>query len=311
MSILAYILLNQTMTFLSSTQYYSWNKYKCAYTSYNTDKEHDLALVLIHPIGVGLSGIFWHRFLSAEANFNSNLPIYNPDLLGCGQSDLPRIAYDPKDWANQLNYFINNVVKKPVILVVQGASFPISIYMSAGDAKSDLIKGLILSGPPAWNIMTIGGNLRISEIIWNLFFDSFIGSLFYNYARRRDFIKSFSIKQLFAEAKDVDNEWLDLLEKGAIDPQNRYAVFSFLAGFWRKDYSKLMKKLEQKILLLIGEAATSISKEGFKETPDQRIELYKKNIANVEAKKIKGRNVLPYESTEEFLTEVVNFYRQF
>lgn len=299
------------MTFSPSTEYYSWNKYKCAYTSYNTDKNHDFALVLIHPIGVGLSGNFWRRFLSAEANLNSGLPIYNPDLLGCGESDLKRIAYDPKDWANQLNYFIDNVVKKPVILVVQGASFPIAIYMSAGDLKSDLIKGLILSGPPAWNIMTVGGNLRISEIIWNLFFDSFIGSLFYQYARRRDFIKSFSIKQLFAEAKDVDDEWLDMLEKAAINPENRYAVYSFLAGFWRKDYSKLMKKLDQKILLLIGEKATSVSKEGFKETPDQRIELYQKNISNVEAKKIKGRNVLPYESTAEFLIEVVNFYREF
>ncbi|BAQ65159.1 alpha/beta fold hydrolase [Geminocystis sp. NIES-3709] len=299
------------MTIISPTQYYFWNKYKCAYTSYNTDKDDNLALVLIHPIGVGLSGNFWQRFLSAENDLNSNLPIYNPDLLGCGSSDLPRVAYDPKDWANQINYFINNVVKKPVILVVQGASFPISIYMSTGELKSDLIKGLILSGPPAWNIMINSGNLRISEIIWNLFFDSFIGSLFYQYARRRDFIKSFSIKQLFAEAKDVDNEWLDMLEKAAIEPQNRYAVYSFLAGFWRKDYSKLIKKLEQKILLLIGEKATSVSKEGFKETPDQRIELYQKNIPNVEAKKIKGRNVLPYESTQDFLTEVVNFYHNF
>ncbi|MBL1211003.1 alpha/beta hydrolase [Geminocystis sp. GBBB08] len=299
------------MTFSSPTEYYSWNKYKCAYTSYNTKKDYNLALVLIHPIGVGLSGNFWHRFLSAEANLGCNLPIYNPDLLGCGQSDFPRVAYDPKDWANQLNYFINNIVKKPVILVVQGASFPLSIYMSAGEMKSDLIKGLILSGPPAWNIMINGGNLRISEIIWNLFFDSFIGSLFYQYARRRNFIKSFSIKQLFAKAEDVDNEWLDMLEKAAINPQNRYAVYSFLAGFWRKDYSKLMQKLEQKILLLIGEKATSISKEGFKETPEQRIEFYQKNIANVKGKKLKGRNVLPYESTEEFLTEVVNFYKQF
>jgi len=299
------------MTFLPSTNYYSWNKYQCAYTSYNTESDHDVALVLIHPIGVGLSGNFWHRFLAAEANLSSNLPIYNPDLLGCGESDLKRIAYDPKDWANQLNYLITNVVKKPVILVVQGASFPIAIYLCAGEIKSDLIKGLILSGPPAWNIMTIGGNLRISEIIWNIFFDSFIGSLFYQYARRRDFIKSFSIKQLFAEAKDVDEEWLDLLEKAAINPENRYAVYSFLAGFWRKDYSKLMKKLDQKILLLIGEKATSVSKDGFKETPDKKIKLYQENIPNIEAKKIKGRNVLPYESTQEFLTEVVNFYHQF
>ena len=264
------------------TQYYSWQKYKCAYSSYNVAQNHDLAIVLIHPIGVGLSGNFWHRLIKAEEKLNSNLPIYNPDLLGCGNSDLPRIAYDPKDWASQLNYFINNVVKKPVILVVQGASFPIAIYMASGELKCDLIKGMVLSGPPAWNIMINGGNLRISEIIWNLFFDSLIGSLFYQYARRRDFIKSFSIKELFAESKDVDNEWLDMLAESAIEPKRRYAVFSFLAGFWRKNYTKLMQNIEVKILVLMGEKATSVSKEGYKESPDQRIELYKKNIPNLE-----------------------------
>lgn len=293
------------------TEYYHWNKYKCAYTSYNTESDFPYAMILIHPIGVGLSGIFWQRFLSKQAESDVKIPIYNPDLLGCGQSDLVRLAYEPKDWASQLNYFIINVVKKPVILVVQGASFPIAIYMSAGEMKCDLIKGLVLSGPPAWNIMVNGGNLRVSEIIWNLFFDSFIGSLFYQYARRREFIKSFSIKELFAEAKDVDDEWLDMLEKAAINPMNRFAVFSFLAGFWRKDYSKLMAKLDQKIFLLMGEKATSVSKEGFKETPQQRVELYRKNIPNLTAKIMKGRNVLPYESTEDFVRETISFCQSF
>ncbi|MBE9222935.1 alpha/beta hydrolase [Cyanobacterium stanieri LEGE 03274] len=297
---------------LPETKFYTWKKYQCAYTEYSSDDEsQSLPLVLIHPIGVGLSGIFWHRFLKAITDCDGSYKVYNPDLLGCGESDLPRIAYDPKDWAMQLNFFLENVVKKPCILVVQGASFPISVYMAAGDLKCDLIKGLILSGPPAWNIMTNGGNLKISEIVWNLFFDSFVGSLFYKYAQRRKFIESFSVKQLFASPDDVDDEWLSMLEKGAVNPKNRFAVFSFLAGFWRKNYLKLLQKLDQKILLLMGDTASSVSKDGFKESPDQRIELYSKNIANLEGKKIKGRNVLPYESTEEFLNEVRLFVDNF
>ena len=299
-----------TMDTNSPKQYYQWQKYKCAYTCHNADSYSNYALVLIHPIGVGLSGIFWQRFLTAQAQSEVKMPIYNPDLLGCGASDLVRIAYDPKDWASQLNYFIEQVVKKPVILVVQGASFPIAVYMSSGDLKSEQIKGMVLSGPPAWNIMVNGGNQRISELIWNIFFDSFIGSLFYQYARRREFIKSFSIKQLFANAEDVDDEWLDMLSEAATEVQSRYAVFSFLAGFWRKNYQKLLTQLDQKILVVMGDKASSVSKEGFKESPEQRIELYQKHIPNVQGKIIKGRNVLPYESTEEFLAEVINFYQQ-
>lgn len=299
------------MNIQSETQYYQWNKYQCAYTVSNKDLDQNYALVLLHPIGVGLSGNFWQRFLTVKQEQKPQFTIYNPDLLGCGKSDLPHVAYDPKDWASQLKYFIENIVKKPVILVVQGASFPIAIYLSAGDLKTDLIKGLILSGPPAWNIMTNGNNMRISEIIWNLFFDSFVGSLFYQYARRRQFIQSFSIKELFAEAKDVDNNWLDMLEKSAIDPKNRYAVFSFLAGFWRKDYTKLMKQINLPTLMLLGEKASSVSKDGFKESPEKRIELYQQNMPNLTAKFIKGRNVLPYESTVEFVEQVNDFCRQF
>jgi len=299
------------MTIQAETQYYQWNKYQCAYTAYNQQINQNYALVLIHPIGIGLSGNFWQRFLNFIIEQQQQFIIYNPDLLGCGKSDLPHVAYDPKDWASQLKYFIENIVKKPVILVVQGASFPLAIYLAAGDLKSDLIKGLILSGPPAWNIMTNGGNLKISEIIWNLFFDSFIGSLFYQYARRRQFIQSFSVKELFAKAEDVDDNWLDMLEKAAIEPKNRYAVFSFLAGFWRKDYTKLMKQIEQPILMLLGEKASSVSKDGFQESPQKRIELYQQNIPNLTAKFISGRNVIPYESTAEFMEQVNNFCSQF
>ncbi len=299
------------MLTLPTTKYYQWKKYQCAYTEYGTNNGDQIPLVLLHPIGVGLSGIFWHRFLKSFTEINPNYKVYNPDLLGCGESDLPRIAYDPKDWAMQLNFFLENVVKKPVILVVQGASLPIAVYMSAGDLKSDLVQGLILSGPPAWNIMTNGGNRKISEIVWNLFFDSFVGSLFYKYAQRRKFIESFSIKELFAKPEDVDDEWLDMLEKGGLNPRNRYGVFSFLAGFWRKDYTKLMTKMEQKILLLMGEKASSVSKDGFKESPEQRIDLYEKNFANLKGKKISGRNVLPYESTEEFVGKLQEFINTF
>ncbi len=293
------------------TQYYTWKKYNCAYNSYNLDTGNsNLALLLIHPIGVGLSGIFWHRFIDCWLKNGQKTPIYNPDLLGCGNSDLPHLAYYPDDWAEQLKYFIETVVKKPVILVVQGALFPVAIRLVAKNLQSNLIQGLVLSGPPGWSIITKAANIRISELVWNLFFDSFIGAIFYRYARRLQFLQSFSVRQLFAEAEAVDNQWLDSLEKGAEDPKTRYAVFSFLAGFWRQNYQKLIQNIEQPTLVLVGEKASNISKEGLQETPDQRLEFYLKNLPNGQGKKIPGRNVLPYESTNEFATAVGDFINQ-
>jgi pimeloyl-ACP methyl ester carboxylesterase len=293
-------------------QYYTWKKYNCAYTNYNLDPSNsNLALLLIHPIGVGLSGIFWQRFIDCWLKNGYENPIYNPDLLGCGNSDLPHLAYYPDDWAEQLKYFIETVVKKPVILVVQGGLFPVAIRLVAKNPQPDLIQGLVLSGPPGGSIITKAANHRISELIWNLFFDSFLGAIFYRYARRRQFLQSFSVRQLFAEAEAVDNQWLDSLEKGAANSKTRHAVFSFLAGFWRQNYQKSIQNIQQPTLVLVGEKASNISQADSPETPEQRLEFYLKNLPNGQGRKIPGRNVLPYESTNEFVSVVADFVKQF
>jgi len=47
------------MFILPETKFYSWKKYQCAYTEYGSDNDsQSLPLVLIHPIGVGLSEYF-------------------------------------------------------------------------------------------------------------------------------------------------------------------------------------------------------------------------------------------------------------
>jgi hypothetical protein len=84
-------------------------------------------------------------------------------------------------------------------------------------------------------VMTQATGVRQQKITWNLL-DSPLGTAFYFYARRPQFLSSFSTRQLFASSDRVDSEWLDLLVKGAVNPASRYAVFSFLAGFWRQNY---------------------------------------------------------------------------
>lgn len=296
------------MTSNETTQYYHWKNYNCAYTQYNFENQNnDFALLLIHPIGVGLSGVFWQRFINFWQNNNQNISIFNPDLLGCGKSDYPSIAYYPEDWANQLEFFIQNIIKKPVVLVIQGALFPVGIYLIDKMKKSNLIKGVILSCPPGWNIITYQPKKWQLKLSWNLLFNSPIGNLFYLYAKRRKFIEKFSKNKLFANNNSVDNEWLNTLEKDAKNNKSRYSVYSFLAGFWREDYTQSIRQITQPTLFLIGDKATNISKRGLQETPQERLELYQQNLPNAKLKIIKGRNVLPYESTEEFGKEVIDF----
>ena len=296
----------------SSPQFYRWKDLRCAYTVHGESNSNQKpALVLIHPIGVGLSGFFWQRFIEAWLALHDEYVIYNPDLLGCGASDMPTVAYYSIDWANQIKFLIENVVKKPVILIVQGASFPIAIELLQVISNPDLIKGLVLSTPPAWSTMTKKAKPLQNKLLWNLLFNSPIGlgQLFYNYARRRQFIKSFSARQLFANAEEVDANWLDSLITEAKNTRTRYAVFSFLAGFWRKDYTEEISEIKQPTLVVWGKKTSSISKESKGETVEERSNLYLKHLSQGEVEIIEGRNVLPYESTSKFVRVVSDFLR--
>ncbi len=289
---------------VSSTQFYTWRNYRCAYEVHqpNNTSYENTPLLLIHPIGVGLSRKFWQRFCREWYHQGNQNTIYNPDLLGCGESDMPHIAYTPADWAKQLQYFLKTVVQQPVIVVVQGALFPVAIELVKIEAN--LISGLILSGPPAFPLITKSTPESQQKLAWNLFFDSLIGNLFYRYARTEKFLRSFSIRQLFANSNDVDSEWLNMLQAGAKNTASRYAVFSFLAGFWRKDYTNAITSIQKPTLVIVGETASSISKEGKQETPDERLADYLKCLPQAKGMKIPGRNVLPYESTAEFVKAI-------
>ncbi|MBD2081996.1 alpha/beta fold hydrolase [Leptolyngbya sp. FACHB-17] len=284
---------------LNKTQFYQWNQFRCAYDFH---EGQGVPLLLIHPIGVGLSRQFWNRFIQA---WQPN-PIYNPDLLGCGESDMPRIAYAPIDWARQLQFFLQTVIKTPAIVVAQGALSPVAIDLAA--IESDLVKAIVLSGSPAMSLLSRDTSERSHRIAWNVF-DSSFGNGFYRYARRTEFLKRFSIRQLFVDEAQVDSEWLSMLKKGAEDLESRHAVFAFLSSFWRQDYTERIAKIHQPVLAVFGDQASSISREGKGEKASDRLDDYLEKFPNAKGVIIPGRNVLPYESTKEFVESIEGFVR--
>lgn len=302
----------EVKTSLSTSLYYTWQDYNCAYELYQVNHAQTsdrLPLVLLHPIGVGLSRCFWHRFCQEWYQRNQGNSIYNPDLLGCGESMMSRLAYAPGDWAEQLQYFLQTIVKQPVVLLVQGAELAVALALWQRQTEPNYIQGLVLAGPPAWAVMTKGFSTWQQKLTWNLL-DSPLGSAFYRYARRRQFLRSFSERQLFADQFNVDADWLDTLERGAVNPDSRYAVFSFLAGFWRQDYEEAIASITIPTLVVVGDKATSISRRGQSETPEQRLKEYLKHLPQGQGRQIPGRNILPYESTDEFVAVVAEFVKQ-
>ncbi|AFZ57475.1 alpha/beta hydrolase [Anabaena cylindrica FACHB-243] len=293
----------------SPPKFYDWQNYRCAYEVHQPiDSSADgTPLLLIHPIGVGLSRQFWQRFCHEWYQTNHQNIIYNPDLLGCGESDMPPLAYKPIDWAKQLQHFLHTVVQKPVIIIAQGALSTVAIELIK--LEPNLIKGLILSGPTAWSVTTKNAPKWQQNLLW-IIFNSPLGNAFFRYARTRKFLVSFSTEKLFASSEAVDEEWLDTLIADAKNMGGRYAVFSFLARFWQRDYSGDIASLRQPTLVVLGDTASAISKEGKKETPDERLADYLACLPQGRGMKISGRNVLPYESTAAFVATISSFVNE-
>ncbi|MFQ4146260.1 alpha/beta hydrolase [Chlorogloeopsis sp. ULAP02] len=293
----------------SFTQFYTWHNYRCAYEVFKpiNSTSQSIPLLLIHPVGVGLSRQFWQRFCREWYQQGNSNQIYNPDLLGCGESDKPHVACTPGDWAEQLRHFVQTVVQKPVIVVVQGALFAVAIELVK--KEPNLIAGLVIATPPAWPLIQKEAPEWQKKGVWNLL-NSPLGHLFYRYARREKFLRNFSIKQLFESANSVDAEWLNTLRTGAEDIASRYAVFSFLAGFWLKDYSSAVVCIKQPALVVVGENVSSISQEGKELTADEWLADYLTALPQASVKKAPGRNVLPYESTTEFVSAISPFINE-
>ncbi|MEL6332983.1 MAG: alpha/beta hydrolase, partial [Cyanobacteria bacterium J06626_26] len=161
-------------------------------------------------------------------------------------------------------------------------------------------KGMVLSGPPAWPLMSSETTAWKTRLAWTLF-SSPLGNLFYRYARREAFLKSFSQRQLFENEADVTANWLQMLHGGSREMNSRYAVFSFLAGFWRQDYGDAIASIQQPILVIMGKTASTIDRTAQNTTAQQRLADYTSHFPNARGATIPGRNVLPYESTTEFI----------
>ncbi len=289
---------------MPTTQFYPWQSYRCAYDRHPpTGTASGPPIVLIHPIGVGLSRQFWQRFIRQWHEQENPGVIYNPDLLGCGESTMPRAAYKPDDWGAQLEHFVKTVVQEPVVLVIQGALAPVALACIA--RFPELIRGMVWSGPPAWRLITTPTKPSQQKLAWNLF-DTPAGAAFYRYARREKFLRSFSERQLFGNPADVDQEWLDELHRGSRDLNSRHAVFAFLAGFWRQDYGAAIASIPCPTLVLFGKGASSVTR-GYREAAGDRLQAYLDHLPHGEGEIIPGRNVLPYESTTIFVDRVGEF----
>ena len=243
---------------------------------------------------MGLSNRFWDRFQQEWRSEADGRELLAPDLLGCGQAACLNQPLTPTDWAAPLIEHLRARGQEPVVIVSQGASLPIALALQA--QAPELVSGLIAISPPGWRVLSEPFPQKRARQLWRLLFSGPLGALFYSYARRRGFLESFSRKNLFAQPNAVDDEWLETLQVGSETMESRWAVFSFLAGFWRRNWEPQLTGLSIPLLVVFGQTATGIGRSRNWDDVEERLRTYRQKLPAAAISTIEGRNVLPYES---------------
>lgn len=276
-------------------------------------REKDRPIILIHPVGIGLSSWFWKRLMDS---YEDNPPIYAPDLIGCG-IDHGADAWDPDtiglffplSWVEGIETLINEIVipnwresqtlqlpsmfginrqgneSNGCLVIAQGGLAPVGIMLAKRNPLT--ISNLMLTSPPTYTDVTTAVPTAELQRNYEFLRSPILGSIAFNLLESRALIKFFSNSFLFQE--ECDDDWLDETDKESVLAA-RTPVQAFNAGLLQhRSFEEDLKESPQPKLIVSG--------EGDKRAVDRQ--PYKEQLDTCSLTTIPGLNVLPWESPKE------------
>ena len=297
-------------------EYEGWN---CSYLFMPASPgyEKEPPIVLIHPVGVGISSWFWTRVMKEYCEDKNNHPaIYAPDLIGCGLEHgaspwkpMEKGMFFPLSWVQGIETFLQTVVlpnttKNPswisflnssssngCTVVVQGGLAPVGIQLAARNTK-DVISNLVLTSPPIYKDMITAIPQKELEWNYNWLRNPIVGKFAFSVLESQPIIKFFS--DLFLFQTKCDDDWLEFVKNGCIDEQSRTPIEAFNAGLLQhRSYGEeLTQLIEQPTIIVQGESD---------KRQDDRTS-YKQFMKQCDLKTIPNAcNVIPWENPKEIV----------
>jgi pimeloyl-ACP methyl ester carboxylesterase len=275
-------------------------------------REKDRPIILVHPVGIGLSSWFWKRLMDS---YKDNPPIYAPDLIGCG-IDHGADAWDPEavglffplSWVEGVETLMNEIVLPKwresqnsllpsvfglsrqgnkgygCLVIAQGGLASVGIMLAQRNPLT--VSNLMLTSPPTYKDVTTA--IPTSELRRNYEFlrSTIFGYIAFNILESRALIKFFSNRFLFQD--ECDEEWLDETGRESVVAA-RTPVQAFNAGLLQhRSFEVDLKESPQPKLIVSG--------EGDKRAVDRQ--PYKEQLDSCTLVTIPGLNVLPWESPD-------------
>jgi hypothetical protein len=223
----------------------------------NSTSNNVTAVMLVHPIGVGIGRWYHDRLLKSLADdfakHSSRVVFLSPDLLGsytaCSPVEVNNGQVLQKfpllnitDWSDQLQHLMSEYECKCEIsnwsIVSNGGCAPIALKVaqSAVDKSAPFQKALtnvVISSPPRLPFFLEGTDTeRVQKSYRKI--SGIVGNAFWWYALRKEgkFIQTFSERNLFGDPASLGKRWTPNCITAArhLGGKSRYSTFAFLAG---------------------------------------------------------------------------------
>ncbi|URD84465.1 alpha/beta hydrolase fold [Musa troglodytarum] len=264
-------------------------------------------LLLVH--GFGASVGHWRRNIGVLSECYT---VYALDLLGFGASDKPPgFAYTMEGWAQLILDFLDEVIKKPTVLVGNSVGSLACVIAASAlicklESNGDLVRGLVLLNcAGGMNNKAVVDDWRIKLLLPLLWLFDFllsqrvIASALFERVKQRENLKNILLS-VYGNKDAVDEDLIEIIKGPADDKGALDAFVSIVTGPPGPNPVSLMPKISIPVLVLWGDRDPFTPIDGpvgkyFSSLPS--------NLPNIELHVLPGVGHCPHDDRPDLVHE--------
>lgn len=227
--------------------YWQWKGHSIYYVKAGEKQSTKPPVLLIH--GFGASTDHWRKNL---VGLQSDLEVWAIDLLGFGRSAKPALPYNGALWQEQLQDFITEVVKQPVILAGNSLGGYSALCLAANYPSSATGLVLINSAGP-FSDSNIKEPSVWQKLVKSVLLQSWASNLLFQYVRNRNNIRK-TLKKVYLDHNAVTDQLVEDIYRPSCDKGAAQVFASVFKTPQGEKVDLLLEKLNCPLLMLWGEA---------------------------------------------------------
>ncbi|GAC1545003.1 MAG: alpha/beta fold hydrolase [Candidatus Velthaea sp.] len=225
------------------------------YDIFATEAGSGPLVILVHGVYAGASSFEYRKLFPLLARTHRVVAF---DLLGCGLSDRPNIAYSAELFVEQIVDAIGEFGTEPTTLV--GSSLGGAFCIRATSRATDRVHALITISPTGLGGILDKEATAGQRAVTALIKSPFAGEAFFNAIASRPSLRWFLKNQSYASEASITPEIMDHYDAITHQPGARYVPAAFVGGGLNINVARDLPFVPVPLLVLWGEKAPSVSR---------------------------------------------------